>query len=110
MRTTFSEMRLFNDASRKHDTTIIQNGKELGVGKTQRERERERERVKGRVWMEKGCGVGHKLDHWSRGSRDRIIQECIKMNIRFIPIILTVDFSIRYNFSSIQQTNDIPQK
>ncbi len=46
MRTTFGEMRLFNDASQKHDTSCILNGKEWGVGKTEREREREREKEK----------------------------------------------------------------
>ncbi len=44
MRTTFSEMRLLNDASQKHDTSFILNGKEWGVGKTERERERDAER------------------------------------------------------------------
>jgi hypothetical protein len=43
MRATFCEMHLFNDASRKHDTSFILNGKEWGVSKTERERERERE-------------------------------------------------------------------
>jgi hypothetical protein len=43
MRTTFGEMRLFNDASQKHDTSFILNGKEWGVGKTQREGEKEKE-------------------------------------------------------------------
>ncbi len=37
-------MLLFNDASQKHDTSFILNGKEWGVGKTQK-RERERERA-----------------------------------------------------------------
>jgi hypothetical protein len=41
MRTTFGEMRLFNDASQKHDTTFILNGKKWGAGKTGREREKE---------------------------------------------------------------------
>jgi hypothetical protein len=43
MRTTFSEMRLLNDASQKHDTSFILNGKEWGVGKAEGERERKRE-------------------------------------------------------------------
>jgi hypothetical protein len=43
MRTTFSEMRLLNDAPQKHDTSFILNGKEWGVGKTEGEREKERE-------------------------------------------------------------------
>ncbi len=47
--------------SQKHDTSFILNGKESGVGK--KERERERERVRCGVWVEKGCGVGHKLEH-----------------------------------------------
>jgi hypothetical protein len=42
MRATFCEMHLFNDASQKHDTSFILNGKEWGVSKTERERERER--------------------------------------------------------------------
>jgi hypothetical protein len=62
MRTTFSEMRLLNDASQKHDTSFILNGKEWGVGKTEGEREREKRYG---VLMKKGCGVGHKLDRWS---------------------------------------------
>jgi hypothetical protein len=36
-------MRLFNDASQKHDTSFILNGKEWGAGQTDGERERERE-------------------------------------------------------------------
>jgi len=43
MRTTFDEMHLFNDASQKHDTSYIQNGKVWGVGKTEREKEKEKE-------------------------------------------------------------------
>ena len=39
------------------------NGMEWGVGNS--EGERERERVRCGVWVEKGCSVGHKLDHWS---------------------------------------------
>ncbi len=45
MRATLCEMHLFNNASRKHDTSFILNGKEWGVSKTNRERERERERM-----------------------------------------------------------------
>ncbi len=40
MRTTFSEMHLFNDASQNHDTSFILNRKERGVGKTERKSER----------------------------------------------------------------------
>ncbi len=29
------------------------------------EGERERERETDRRWLRKGCGMGHKLDHWS---------------------------------------------
>ncbi len=57
-------MHLFNDACHKHDTFLILNGKELGVGKTEKETERERERFKGGVWVQKGCGVVHKLGRW----------------------------------------------
>ncbi len=64
MRTTLSEMRLFSDASQKHDTSFMLNGKDWGVGQTKRERERERERVRGRERVRKGCGVGHKLGCW----------------------------------------------
>jgi len=42
MRTTFCEMRLFNDTFQKHDTFFIQNGKEWGKSKTEGERERKR--------------------------------------------------------------------
>jgi hypothetical protein len=48
MRITFSDMHLFNAAPQKHDTTFILNGKEWGVGKTQRERERKGERKRKR--------------------------------------------------------------
>ncbi len=48
MRTTFGEMHLFNDASQKHDTTFIMNGKEWGGGKTDRQRERVRGSVGGK--------------------------------------------------------------
>jgi hypothetical protein len=41
MSTTLCEMRLFNDASQKHDTSFILNGKESGKCKPERERERE---------------------------------------------------------------------
>jgi len=36
-------------------------------GEEARQTEREREngwRVRGRVWVRKGCGLGHKLGHW----------------------------------------------
>jgi hypothetical protein len=39
MRTTFCEMCLFNDASQKHDTSLVLNGKEWGVGQADGERE-----------------------------------------------------------------------
>jgi hypothetical protein len=58
MRTTFCEICLLNDAFQKHGTSFILNGKEWGVGQT------EGERVRGRVWVIKGCSVGHKLDCW----------------------------------------------
>jgi hypothetical protein len=61
MRTTFCEMRLFNDASQKHDTSFILNGKDWGAGKTEREKRR---RVRGEAWVRKDCGMGHKLGHW----------------------------------------------
>ncbi len=48
MRATFYEMRLFKDASQKHDTSFILNGKEWVEGKIGQDRERERE------WIE--CG------------------------------------------------------
>ncbi len=38
MRTTFCEMHLFIDASQKHDTSFVLNGKEWGVGQTEGER------------------------------------------------------------------------
>jgi hypothetical protein len=78
----------------KHDTSFILNGKEWGVRRT----ERERERVRGGVWVRKGCGVGHKLDPLAKylwGSKEGIIQEFIKMNIKLIPRILSVNFSRR---------------
>jgi hypothetical protein len=40
MRATFCEICLFNDASQEHDTSFILNGKEWGVGQTEREIER----------------------------------------------------------------------
>jgi hypothetical protein len=57
MRTTFSEIRLFNDDLFQHETSFIFNGKEWGIGNgggRMREKECARQRV-GR----KGCGVGH---------------------------------------------------
>ncbi len=48
MRTTFCEMRSFNDTSQKHDTSFIFNGKKLGKGQLERERKREREKTD--VW------------------------------------------------------------
>ena len=63
MRTPFGEMHLFNDASQKHDTSFILNGKEWGVGKTERQRERKSERQSVSV-SEKGCSMGHKLGCW----------------------------------------------
>ncbi len=67
MRTTFGEMHSFNDVSNKHDTTFILNVKKQGVGKTLEDRdgEREKETVRGRAWVEKGCGISRKLDDWS---------------------------------------------
>ncbi len=38
-----------------------------------RVRERKREdgkRVRDEVWLRKGCGVGHKLNHWSNINED----------------------------------------
>jgi hypothetical protein len=60
MRSTFCVILLLNDASQKHDTSCILNGKEWGVGKT----ERQRERVRGKVWVRKDCSVCHELVHW----------------------------------------------
>ncbi len=40
MRTTFFVMHLLNDASQVHNTSFIQNRKEWGESKTDRERER----------------------------------------------------------------------
>jgi hypothetical protein len=37
MRTTFSEIHLFNDASQNYDTSFILNRKEQGVGQTEKE-------------------------------------------------------------------------
>jgi hypothetical protein len=51
MRTTFFEICLFNDASQKHYTSFILNGKEWGVGKTEGEGEKknsERQSVGGK--------------------------------------------------------------
>jgi hypothetical protein len=42
MRTSFCEMRIFNDTYQKHDTSFILNRKEWGKSMTERERERER--------------------------------------------------------------------
>ncbi len=58
MRTTFSEIRLFNDDLFQHETSFKFNRKEWGIGNgggRMREKEDARQRV-GR----KGCGVGHK--------------------------------------------------
>ncbi len=63
MRTTFSEMHLFNDNCYKQETSFICGRKEWGIGR--HEGERQRERVRCRVWVEKGYSVGKKLDCWS---------------------------------------------
>jgi hypothetical protein len=42
--------------------------KQKVVGREQageRDRERERDGDGDREWLKKGCGMGHKLDHWS---------------------------------------------
>jgi hypothetical protein len=54
------QMHFFNDASQKLDKSFILNGKALEVGKIERERKRNR-KSEGKVWEEKGWGVGHKL-------------------------------------------------
>ncbi len=60
MRTTFSEVRLFND--NLFSTSDIFYIQRKGVGSSQaRGREREIERERGGVWVEKSCGMGHKL-------------------------------------------------
>ncbi len=41
MRTTFCEMRLFNNTSQRLDTSFVLNGKEWGDGQIEGERERE---------------------------------------------------------------------
>ena len=64
MRTTFSEMHLFNDTRFEQETSFICNRKEQGVGKREGERERKR---KSEIQSAggKGCSVCHKLDCWS---------------------------------------------
>jgi hypothetical protein len=42
MRTTFFEIRLFNDTSQMHNAPFIQNGKEWGESQIEEDRERER--------------------------------------------------------------------
>ncbi len=57
MKTTFSEMHLFNDYSQRQDTSFILNGKEWGVSRIEREGVRERKR---KMWCigEKGLWCG----------------------------------------------------
>ncbi len=38
MRTTFCQMYLFNYASQKHETSLILNGKEWGLGNIEKEK------------------------------------------------------------------------
>jgi hypothetical protein len=83
MRTTFSEMHLSNDDSWRHNTSFIFNRKEWGVGRVG---ERERERQRCGALLEKGCGMGHKLDSWSC-IYEGLETDFIKMNIRLIPRI-----------------------
>ena len=59
MRTTFGEIHLFNDATFRMTNYFIQREKEQDRGG-----ERKREIVRDAVWLEKGCGVAHKLDYW----------------------------------------------
>ncbi len=74
MRTTFSEMNLFNDTFQTMSQLFIFNGKVWGKGETQRVRNR-----KGKMWHvdEKGLRVGNKLDRtrYLRWSRDGIYQD-----------------------------------
>jgi hypothetical protein len=69
MRTMFGEIHLFNDETFRMNNYFIQREKEKDRGG-----ERKREKVRDAVWLEKGCGVGHKLDFWLRlcGLRNRI--------------------------------------
>jgi hypothetical protein len=46
MRTTFIEMRLFNDDSQRQNTSFILNGKEWGVSRIERKRNKEKEKGK----------------------------------------------------------------
>jgi hypothetical protein len=60
--------------------SFIWNGKEWGESKREGKREREREREKDRVWLRKGCSVGHKLDLWSsiyKGYREKGYSESL---------------------------------
>jgi hypothetical protein len=75
IRTSFSEMRLFNDDLQNMARPFYSQWKSLGH-RQDREREREKERrVRGRAWVKKGWGMGYELDYWSsylRGSQDGI--------------------------------------
>ncbi len=67
--TTLVESHLFNDTAFMENTSFICNcaGKHFAGKEQDRERDRtieKGERVRDWVWLEKGCGVGHKLDQW----------------------------------------------
>jgi hypothetical protein len=63
MRTTFSEIHLFNDNFSVHDTFLYST--EKGGQRAKQWRDRDRMRERGRVLRQKGYGVGNKLDCWT---------------------------------------------
>ncbi len=74
MRTTLSNIRLFNDDRQNMTHPFYSQQKGFRALARQTEREKEK-RVRGRVWVKKGCSMGNKLDIWSsylRGYRDEI--------------------------------------
>jgi hypothetical protein len=96
MRTTFSEMHLFNDKFERQDTSFILNGKEWGAMGITGERERERERCG--VMVKMGCGVGHKLALWSSINQGLEI-DFIKMKIKLIQKKFYYTKCIQYNIN-----------
>jgi hypothetical protein len=58
MRTTFSEIHIFNDDLFQYETSFIFNRKEWGIGN--RGVRTIEKGVRDREWVEKGCSMGHK--------------------------------------------------
>jgi hypothetical protein len=88
MRTTFYQVRLFNDNILVHLLYETEKGKE-GINQ---QGERDRECMCDRALLRKGCSVVINLTIGQLfiGTRERIIQDLIKMVMKLIPRIYDV--------------------